>query len=52
VRRGTAITLIVLFLLLVITAVVQLNQESPPAPFPGPVSGTPYPTQVSSSPAA
>jgi hypothetical protein len=51
-RRGTAITLIVLFVLLVITAVVQLNQEAPPAPFPGPVSGTPFPTQFSPSPAA
>jgi hypothetical protein len=48
-RRGTAITLIVLFLMLVITAVVQLNQEAPTTPFPGPVSGTPYPSQLSPS---
>jgi hypothetical protein len=49
-RRGTAITLIILFVVLVITAVVQLNQHAPPAPFPGPVSGTPLPTQRSATP--
>jgi hypothetical protein len=49
-RRGTAITLIILFGLLVITAVIQLNQQAPPAPFPGPVSGTPLPTLISPSP--
>ena len=48
-RRGTAITLIVLFVLLVIAMVAQLRQRPPAAPYPGPVSGTPYPT-VSSSP--
>jgi hypothetical protein len=52
VRRGTAITLIILFVVLVITTIVQLNQQAPPAPFPGPVSGTPLPTQLSPSPAA
>jgi hypothetical protein len=44
VRRGTAITLIVLFVLLVVAMVAQLRQRPPTAPYPGPVSGTPYPT--------
>ncbi len=51
-RRGTAITLIILFALLVVAAVVQLNQRAPSTPFPGPVSGTPLPTQLSPSPGA
>jgi hypothetical protein len=50
VRRGTAITLILLFALLVVVAVVQLSQDPPAAPYPGPVSGTPLPSVVSPSP--
>jgi len=51
VRRGTAITLIVLFVLLVVTAWAQLRQAAPPNRYPGPVSGTPLPT-LPTSPAA
>jgi hypothetical protein len=36
VRRATAITLIVLFVLLLVATVVQLNQSAPSTPFPGP----------------
>jgi hypothetical protein len=43
-RRGTAITLIVLFVVLVIATIVQLNQPAPTAPFPGPSSGTELPS--------
>lgn len=43
-RRGTAITLILLFTLLVVVAVIQLGQEPPTAPYPGPVSGTELPS--------
>ncbi|MGZ8566313.1 MAG: hypothetical protein ACXWXS_04605 [Actinomycetota bacterium] len=48
-RRGTAITLIVLFTLLVVTAAFQLTQDAPDTPFPGPVSGTPLPPAETSS---
>jgi hypothetical protein len=48
VRRGTAITLIVLFVLLVAAMIAQLQQKPPSAPYPGPVSGTPYPSASSS----
>jgi hypothetical protein len=44
VRRATAITLIALFVLLVIATIVQLNQPTPTAPFPGPSSGTELPS--------
>jgi hypothetical protein len=43
VRRGTAITLIVLFVLLVAAVVGQLRQHVPSQPYPGPVSGTELP---------
>jgi hypothetical protein len=38
VRRATAITLIVLFVLLLAATVAQLNQPSPSTPFPGPTT--------------
>jgi hypothetical protein len=51
VRRGTAITLILLFSLLVVVAIVQLSQDPPATPYPGPsVSGTPSPSSVDPSP--
>jgi hypothetical protein len=43
-RRGTAITLIVLFVVLVVATIVQLNQPPPSTPFPGPSSGTELPS--------
>jgi hypothetical protein len=43
VRRGTAITLIVLFVLLVAAVIGQLNQRAPSQPYPGPASGTEFP---------
>jgi hypothetical protein len=43
-RRGTAITLVVLFVVLVVAAAVQLNQPAPTTPFPGPSNGTELPT--------
>jgi hypothetical protein len=43
VRRATAITLIILFVLLVIATVAQLNQPAPSTPFPGPSGGTEAP---------
>ena len=49
-RRGTAITLIVLFTLLAITALVQLNQDAPSTPYRGPVSGTPFPPELTVTP--
>ena len=42
-RPVTLMTLIVLAVLTVGVAVGQLNQEPPTTPYPGPVSGTPYP---------
>jgi hypothetical protein len=50
VRRATAITLIVLFLLLVVATVVQLNQPAPSTPFPGPSNGTEAPVTTSATP--
>jgi hypothetical protein len=44
VRRGTAITLAVLFVLIVVAMIAQLNQKAPSSPYPGPVSGTSVPT--------
>lgn len=43
-RPVTLITLVVLAVLIVVTAVAQLNQRPPTDPYPGPASGTPYPT--------
>jgi hypothetical protein len=43
-RRGTAITLVVLFVVLVLAAAVQLNQPAPTTPFPGPSNGTELPS--------
>jgi len=43
-RRATAITLIVLFVVLVVAAAVQLNQPTPSTPFPGPSNGTELPS--------
>jgi uncharacterized membrane protein len=44
VRRGTAITLIVLFVLLAAALIGQLRQRAPTQPYPGPVSGTELPS--------
>jgi len=44
VRRGTAITLIVLFVLLVAAVIGQLGQHAPSQPYPGPASGTELPS--------
>lgn len=49
-RRGTLITLVVLFALLVVVAIVQLTQPTPETPFPGPVSGTPLPSGLTTVP--
>jgi hypothetical protein len=46
-RRGTAIALIVLFAILLIATVVQLNQPAPSTPFPGPSNGTELPATAS-----
>jgi len=43
-RRATAITLVVLFALLLIAAAAQLNQRAPSTPFPGPSAGTEVPS--------
>ena len=43
-RRGTAITLVVLFVVLVVAAAIQLNQPAPSTPFPGPSNGTELPS--------
>jgi sugar phosphate isomerase/epimerase len=43
-RRATAITLVILFVLLVIAAAVQFSQPTPSEPFPGPSSGTELPS--------
>jgi hypothetical protein len=49
-RRPTFIILVVLVVLLVVAAVVQLTLDAPTEPFPGPVSGTPVPPELTSSP--
>jgi hypothetical protein len=36
VRRATTITLVILFVILLIATVAQLNQPAPSTPFPGP----------------
>ena len=43
-RRGTAITLIVLFVLLAGALIAQLRQRAPTQPYPGPASGTELPS--------
>ena len=48
-RRPTAIVLVLLFLLLTVTAIVQLTQEAPTTPYPGPASGTPLPPELTSA---
>lgn len=49
-RRGTLIAVIVLAVLLVGTAIVQFTLDAPQAPFPGPVSGTPLPSGLTTVP--
>ena len=49
-RRGTLIAVIVLAVLLVGTAIVQFTLDEPSAPFPGPVSGTPLPSGLTTVP--
>jgi hypothetical protein len=44
VRRATAITLVILFVLLVIAAAAQFSQPNPTTPFPGPSNGTELPS--------
>jgi hypothetical protein len=47
VRPFTKLTLIVLFALILVSAVAQmLLATRDREPYPGPVSGTPYPTSV------
>ncbi|MDP9301992.1 MAG: hypothetical protein M3P43_14045 [Actinomycetota bacterium] len=48
-RRGTAITLIVLFVLLAFALIAQLRQPTPTQPYPGPASGTELPSLSPSS---
>ena len=47
-RRATAITLVILFVLLLVATVAQLNQPAPSAPFPGPSNGTDVPSATTS----
>jgi hypothetical protein len=49
-RRGTLITLIVLFLVLVGATIAQVAQDEPATPYPGPVSGTPLPSGLTTVP--
>jgi hypothetical protein len=49
VRRGTAITLAVLFVLLAAALIAQLRQPAPTQPYPGPVSGTELPSLSSAT---
>jgi len=49
-RRWTAVTLVVLFALLVVAAVYQLLAGRGDQRFPGPVPGTPLPSFTSPSP--
>jgi hypothetical protein len=53
-RRPTAIVLVLLFVALTVTAIVQLTQEPPDEPFRGPLPGTPLPPELtrSASPSA
>ena len=43
-RRATAITLIILFVILLIATMAQLNQPAPSTPFPGPSNGAEAPS--------
>jgi hypothetical protein len=45
-RRLTAIVLVLLFLLLAVTAIVQATRDAPSTPYRGPVSGTPLPPEL------
>jgi hypothetical protein len=49
-RRPTAIVLVLLFLVLTITAVIQFTQDPPSEPYPGPVPGTPLPPELTVTP--
>jgi len=49
-RRPTLIMLIVLFVLLLGATAVQLSQVAPDVPYPGPVSGTPLPSGLTTVP--
>ena len=49
-RRPTAIVLVLLFVLLAVAAVLQATQAPPGTPYPGPVSGTPLPPELTASP--
>lgn len=42
-RRATALTLIILFVILLIAMMAQLNQPAPSTPFPGPSNGSELP---------
>jgi hypothetical protein len=44
VRRATAITLVILFVVLLIATVAQLNQPAPSTPFPGPSGSAQLPS--------
>jgi hypothetical protein len=44
VRPFTKVTIVVLFVLIVIAAIVQFTIGEPEQRYPGPVSGTPLPT--------
>jgi hypothetical protein len=49
-RRPTAIVLVLLFLLLAVTAIIQVTQDPPDEPFRGPTSETPLPPELTLSP--
>ena len=49
-RRGTLITLVVLFAVLLITAVIQYLAGHKDVRYPGPQHGTPYPSLTPRSP--
>jgi hypothetical protein len=42
--------LAVLFVVIVVAAIVQLQQDRPTDPYPGPVSGTPLPSGLTTVP--
>jgi len=44
VRPFTKVTIVVLFVLIAIAAIVQFTISEPEQRYPGPVSGTPLPT--------
>jgi hypothetical protein len=49
-RRGTLIAVIALAVLLLGTAILQFTMDAPSAPFPGPESGTPLPSGLTTVP--